>query len=127
MRSFAICAVFLLLATGIAYAGNYSSVKKAGPYEVTVSMDHAPAVVGVNNSVTIAIKEDAAPANDVDPELYYFMPSMPAMNYTVHATRKGESYTALVKPTMPGEWTMHVRVKQPDGGVSTGSFEFTAK
>lgn len=126
MRKFAACAVFLLLVAGVAYAKDYSVSKKVGPYEVTVKMDHAPAVVGINK-VTFEIRKGASPVSDLDPELYYFMASMPAMNYGVRAVREGETYTAVIKPTMPGEWTMQVKIKGPDGGTHVGTFEFKAK
>ncbi len=126
MKKFAVCAVFLLLAAGIAYAKDYSVGKKVGPYDVSIRMDHNPAVIGVNR-VTIEVKKDAAPENDLDPEVYYFMQSMPAMNYTASAMRNGDAYTAVIKPTMPGEWTMQVKIKGPDGRVQVGTFEFKAE
>jgi hypothetical protein len=79
------------------------------------------------NKATIEIKKDAVSATDVDPEVYYFMQSMPAMNYTVRATRQGDAYTAVIKPTMPGEWTMRVKIKGPDSKVHSGTFEFKAE
>jgi hypothetical protein len=125
-EKFLICAVFLLLAAGIAYAKDNSAGKTVGQYDVSVRMDHTPAVIGVNK-VTIEIKKEAVSANDVDPEVYYFMQSMPAMNYTARATRQGDAYTAIIKPTMPGEWTMQVKIKGSDGSVHAGTFEFKAE
>lgn len=126
MRKFAACAVFLFLFAGVAYAKDYTSWKKVGPYDVSISINHTPAVVGVNE-VTFEIKKDSSPTNNLDPEIYYFMQSMPAMNYTAHLTRKGESYSAFIKPTMPGEWTLKLKIKGPDGKTHTGTFEFEAK
>jgi hypothetical protein len=127
MRKFAIVwAAFLLVAGGVACANGYGAGKKVGPYDVRLKMDHTSAAVGVNK-VIFDIRKDASPVDNLDPEIYYFMPSMPAMNYAAHATRKGEVYSAAIKPTMPGEWTMPVKMKGPDGRVHTGSFEFRAK
>ena len=126
MRKFAVCAVFLVLVAGIAYAKDYGAGKKVGPYDVNVKMDHIPAVVGVNK-VTLKIEKDSSPASNLDPEIHYFMQSMPAMNYTTHTTRKGESYSALIKPTMPGEWTLNLKIKGPDGAVHEGTFQFRAE
>ncbi len=126
MKKFLMCAAFLLLAAGIAYARDYSVGKKVGPYDVSMRMDHTPAVIGPNR-VALEIRKDAGAVNDVDPELYYFMQSMPAMNYTAGATRNGDAYNAVIKPTMPGEWTMQVRIKGPDGSIHTGTFEFRAE
>ncbi|MEJ2695742.1 MAG: FixH family protein [Candidatus Sulfobium sp.] len=127
MRKFAVvCAALLLLAAGVAYANDYSAGKKVGPYDVILKIDHTPAVVGVNK-VTFDIRKDTSPVNNLDPELYYFMPAMPAMNYTAHAIRKGDVYSASIKPTMPGQWTLRVKIKGPDGKVHTGTFEFRAK
>jgi YtkA-like len=125
-RKFAVCAVFLLLAAGMAYAKDYSVGKKVGPYDVSIRMDNNPAVIGANR-VTLKIRNDAAQENDLDPEVYYFMQSMPAMSYTAHARRNGDAYTAVIKPTMPGEWTMQVKIKGPDGGTYSGTFEFKAE
>jgi hypothetical protein len=126
MRKFAVCAVFLLLVGGLAYAKDNNAGKTVGPYDVSIRMDHTPAVIGVNK-VTLEIKKEAVSANDVDPEVCYFMKSMPAMNYTAHATRQGEAYTAVIKPMMPGEWTMQVKIKGPNGETHAGTFEFRAE
>ena len=92
MKKVAVCTVFLFLVAAVAYAKDYSRADKVGPYDVSITMDHTPAVVGVNE-VTLEIEKDTSPADNVDPEIYYFMQSMPAMNYTTQARRKGASYS----------------------------------
>lgn len=128
MRKFAVSVLFLCLVAGIAYAKDYNGSKKVGPYEVRVSLDHTPAVIGVNN-VTIEVREGTGPANGVDPALYYYMPSMPAMHYSARAAGRSGVYTAVIKPTMPGKWIMKVKVKVkgPDERTYALPFEFEVK
>jgi hypothetical protein len=116
----------VLLVAGVAYAKSYESSKKAGIYQVTLKMQSDPVPVSENNA-TIEVKKASDDVAGAYVELYYFMESMPAMNYTAKAEPKGVAYGAAIKPTMPGEWKVEVRVKGSDGKVHKAVFEFTAK
>jgi hypothetical protein len=55
------------------------------------------------------------------------MPSMPTMNYEVKATPKEEQYTALIKPTMSGEWIADINVIIGEKEGDKVSISFDAK
>jgi hypothetical protein len=126
MKRIFVFAVVMLLVAGVAYAKSYESGKKAGIYHVTLKMENDPVPVA-ENKATIEVKDASGPVAGADVELYYFMPSMPAMNYTAKAEPKDNAYEAVIKPTMPGEWKVDVKVKGGDGKVHKAAFEFEAK
>jgi len=126
MKSILTFAVVMILLAGVAYAKNYEVSKKAGQYHVTLKMESDPVPVAENNA-TIEVKDASGPVAGADVELYYFMSSMPSMNYTAKAEPKGNAYEAVVKPTMPGEWKVDVKVKGSDHKVHKAVFEFNAK
>jgi hypothetical protein len=55
------------------------------------------------------------------------MSSMPAMNYEVKAVPKGKLYEAVVKPTMPGEWSADINVIIGEKEGDKVSISFDAK
>jgi major membrane immunogen (membrane-anchored lipoprotein) len=126
MKKIVTIAVILLLAGSFAYAKSYESGKKAGTYRVTLKMKSDPVPVA-ENTATIEVKDPSGNVTGADVELYYFMTSMPSMNYTVKAEPKGGAYEATIKPTMPGEWKVDVKVKGSDGKVHKAVFIFKAK
>ncbi|MGE5301432.1 MAG: FixH family protein [Acidobacteriota bacterium] len=126
MKRILIFAVMMILVAGVAYAKNYEVSKKAGIYHVTLKME-SDAVPVAENKATIEVKDASGPVAGAYVELYYFMPSMPSMSYTAKAEPKGNEYEAVVKPTMPGDWKVEVKVKGSDGKVHKAVFEFKAK
>lgn len=127
MKRFAVVIFVVLLAAGIAYGGGYELAKKAGPYNVVVKLDKKPAVVGDNN-VGIEIADASAhQIKDAKVELYYFMPSMPAMNYTADAKVEDGAYTSTIKPTMGGEWSLDVKFTRPGEKTHKVSVTFKAE
>jgi hypothetical protein len=126
MKRLLVFAVMMMLVAGVAYAKNYEVSKKAGIYHVTLKMESDPAPVA-DNKATVEVKDASGPVAGAEVELYYFMPSMPSMSYTAKAEPKGNAYEGVVKPTMPGEWKVDVRVKGGDGEVHKAVFEFNAK
>jgi len=117
-------AVILLFMAGVVHAKAYETSITAGGYNVSVSIDHNPPVIG-ENTVTVEIRDASGkPVRDAKVELYTVMPSMPAMNATTVATPKGSKYTAVIKPSMGGEWAVTVSFKGSDGKVRKGTFKF---
>ena len=126
MKRIFVFAVVMTLVAGVAFAKSYKSGKQAGIYHVMLKMESDPVPVA-ENKATIEIQDASGPVAGADVELYYFMPSMPAMNYTAKAEPEDNAYGAVIKPTMPGEWKVDVKVKGSDGKVQKAVFEFNAK
>jgi hypothetical protein len=117
-------AVVLLFMAGAVHAKAYETSMTAGGYEVAVSIDHNPPVIG-DNTVTIEIRNASGKSvRDARVALYTVMPSMPAMNATTAATPQGNTYTAVIKPSMGGEWAVTVSFTGSDGKVRKGTFKF---
>jgi len=126
MRKMGIFLVVVLLVAGVAYAKSYESSKKAGMYHVTLKIENDPLAVA-ENKATIEITDASGPVAGAEVGLYYFMPSMPSMRYEAKAEPKDNAYEAVIKPTMPGEWKVDVKVKGNDGKTHKAVFEFKAK
>jgi nitrogen fixation protein FixH len=120
-------AIFLL--AGIAFAGDYQVTKKAGDFDVVVTFDRNPPVVGGNN-VTVAIRDSVGkPVTDAKVRVDYSMPAMPgmpAMNYKSEAALNGEVYTAPMDLSMSGAWNVAVKILR-EGKVSTVKFNVDAQ
>lgn len=119
-------AIFLL--AGVAIAGDYQVTKKAGDFDVVVTIDKNPPVVGDNN-ITVAIKDIAGkPVTDVKVRVDYSMPAMPgmpAMNYKSAAALNGDVYKASMVLSMSGAWNVEVKILR-EGKVSTVKFNVDA-
>ncbi len=115
----------LLLLTGAVYADSLNYEKKAGDVTVKVVIDSNPLTVGDNNIRIELLDPEGNAITNAEVAVYYFMPSMPAMNYEVKAMPKEEQYTAVIKPTMPGEWTadINARIGEKEGDKVSFSFE----
>jgi hypothetical protein len=118
--------VTMLLAAGVVYAQDYAATKTAGQYRIALKMKNDPAVVG-ENPATVEVTD--AKGNHVPAEvgLHYFMPSMPSMEYEAKAEPKDNVHVAVIKPTMPGAWKVHVKVKGRDGKTLKTTFDFNAR
>ena len=119
--------ITLLLVVGVAYAQNFKAVTSAGNVTVTVVIESDTFKVD-NNNVTIELADVEGKAIiDADVAVYYFMPSMPAMNYEVQASSDGTKYVAVIKPVMPGAWDADIKVKRNGGDVQKATISFDAK
>jgi hypothetical protein len=127
MKRITILAIILLLLAGIAYAKDHELTKEAGQYNIAVKIDKNPAVVGDNNVVIGITDASGHHVGDARVELYYFMPSMPSMNYTADARPEGDVYNATVKPTMPGDWDLEVKFTRPGEKGHKVTFSFKAE
>jgi len=115
----------LLLSTGVALAKDYEVKKKAGGFDVVVTIDKNPPVTG-DNGVTIAIKDAGGKTvKDAKVVIDYSMPAMPGMppmNYKADALLKGEAYAATMNLSMAGPWNITVKIS---AGGKNGSMKFT--
>ena len=115
----------LLLSTGVALAKDYEVKKKAGGFDVVVTIDKNPPVTG-DNGVTIAIKDAGGKTvKDAKVVIDYSMPAMPGMppmNYKADAMLKGDAYAATMNLSMAGPWNIAVKIS---AGSKTGSMKFT--
>jgi len=115
----------LLLSTGVALAKDYEVKKKAGDFDVVVTIDKNPPVTG-DNGVTIAIKDAGGKTvKDAKVVIDYTMPAMPGkppMNYKADALLKGEAYAATMNLSMAGPWNITVKIS---AGGKNGSMKFT--
>ncbi len=126
MRKVAVMVLMILFVAVLAYAGSYEVRKKAGEYDVVVTIDKNPPVVGDNN-MTVAVKDASGKdVTDAKVKVDYSMPAMPgmpAMNYKTDATLKGSEYKATMNLSMSGPWNIAVKISR---GGKTASMKFNA-
>ncbi|HET6514815.1 MAG TPA: FixH family protein [Thermodesulfovibrionales bacterium] len=129
MRKFVVVTMVVFLFAGIAYGKDYEVKKKAGGYDVEVTIDKNPPVVGDNN-VKIEIKDASGKyVTDAKVVVDYSMPAMPgmpAMNYKADAEVKGNEYRAKMNLSMSGSWNVAIKVNK-GGKTSTMKFTVDAK
>jgi hypothetical protein len=127
VKKIAFLSAMILLAAGVVYAKSYHAVNKAGTYQVTLKMEKDPVPVAENKAL-IEIKDSSgAFVTDAEVGVHYFMPSMPAMNYGAKTEVTGNGYGVVMKPTMPGDWEVDVKIRDRAGKVHKAVFEFRAK
>jgi len=109
--------VLLMVASiGCAKKG-YEVTKQVGEYNVHITMDKNPPIVG-DNYLTIGVK-DATGTNvtDATVKVDYSMPAMPgmpAMNYSTEAAPHGNEYHATVNLSMAGAWDIALKIARSD-------------
>jgi hypothetical protein len=115
----------VLLSAGVVFAKDYEVKKKAGEFDVVVTIDKNPPVTGDNN-VTISIKDAGGKVvKDAKVVVDYSMPAMPgmpAMNYKADAVQKGDEYKAVMNLSMAGPWNIMVKIS---AGGKSGNMKFT--
>lgn len=125
MKRFIVFTAVLFLAAGAVYAKGYEVQKKAGEYDVTVSIDKNPPVTG-DNTVRIKVKDAAGkPVKDAQVKIEYSMPAMqgmPPMNYKEKAVPEGDGYQTTMNLSMAGPWNISVKITR---GGKTTSLKFT--
>jgi hypothetical protein len=124
MRRLAVAVVALLLMVGVAVAAE-TITKKAGDYTVGFATDKNPPVTGKNN-VDVSVRDAKGTAvTDAKVVVEYSMPAMsgmPAMNYKANAAPKGDTYKAVIDPSMAGPWNVAVKISH---GGKTETVKFT--
>jgi hypothetical protein len=113
MKKLLAVVLMVLFVAGVAFAKDYTVAKKAGEFDVVVTIDKNPPVVG-NNNVTVIVKDAAGMAvTDAKVVVDYSMPAMPgmpAMNYKANAVLKGSEYKAVINPSMSGAWNVATKI-----------------
>ena len=117
----------LLLLAGAVYADSLNYEKKSGDVTVKIVMGSNPLTVSDNNIRIELLDPEGNAVTNAEVAVYYFMSSMPAMNYEVKAVPKGKLYEAVVKPTMPGEWIADINVMIAEEEARKVSINFKAK
>lgn len=120
--------LMVFLTIGLAVAKDYEVKKKAGSFDVEVSIDRNPPVVGDNN-IAIEVKESGKAVTDAKVVVDYSMPAMPgmpAMNYKTDAEFKGNGYKAVMNLSMSGSWNIAVKITKA-GKTSTAKFSIDAR
>ncbi len=129
MRKLSVISLVLLLAAGVAYAKDYEVSKKAGDYDVLVTIDRNPPATGDNN-LTISVKDKAGkPVMDAKVKVDYTMPPMPGMppmNYKTDAALRGDTYKATMNLSMAGPWNITVKIMR-DNKTERVKFTIDAK
>jgi len=125
MRNLLLIGMAVLLSAGVVFAKDYEVKKKAGEFDVVVTIDKNPPVTGDNN-VTISIKDAGGKVvKDAKVVVDYSMPAMPgmpAMNYKADAVQKGDEYKAVMNLSMAGPWNIMVKIS---AGGKSGNMKFT--
>lgn len=117
----------VLILIGNTYAHSFNGVFHAKDLKVRTSTSQSPLVVGENDVAIELLNADGSAIKDAEVSVYFFMPSMPAMNYEVSTTVKGDRYAAVIKPTMPGKWAADIKVKKSGGAESKVQVDFEVK
>jgi hypothetical protein len=129
MKRLAVFSLILLLIAGIAYAKDYEVKKKVGGYDVEITIDKNPPVVGDNN-IEIEIKDASGKyVTDAKVKVEYSMPAMPGMppmNYKTDTELKGNKYKATMNLSMSGPWNIAVKITRA-GKTSTVKFNVDAR
>jgi hypothetical protein len=129
MKRTAVAVLVILLTAGVVYAKGYEVQKKAGEYDVVVTIDRNPPVAG-DNTVSITVKDATGkPVKDAQVKVEYSMPAMmgmPAMNYKTDAVLEGAEYKAVMGLSMSGSWNIAVKIAKA-GKTSILKFTVDAK
>ncbi|MBI5641571.1 MAG: FixH family protein [Nitrospirae bacterium] len=129
MKRLMFITLVLIMTAGVVFAKDYEVKKKAGDYNVEVTIDKNPPVIGDNN-VKIEIRDTAGKyVTDAKVVVDYSMPAMPgmpAMNYKTDAELKGDEYRAKMNLSMSGSWNIAVKITKA-GKTSTMKFTVDAK
>jgi len=125
MRKLMLIGLVVLLSAGVVFAKDYEVKKKAGEFDVVVTIDRNPPVTG-DNGVTVSVKDAGGKlVKDAKVVVDYSMPGMPGMppmNYKADAVQKGDVYQAVMNLSMAGPWNIMVKISS---GGKNGSLKFT--
>jgi hypothetical protein len=125
MKKLILIGMAVLLSAGVVFAKDYEVQKKAGDFDVIVTIDKNPPVTG-DNGVTVSVKDASGKVvKDAKVVVDYSMPAMPgmpAMNYKADAVQKGDEYKAVMNLSMAGPWNVAIKIS---AGGKNGSLKFT--
>lgn len=113
----------LLLLAGIASGKGYEAKRKAGGYEIEVTIDKNPPVAIGENHIEVEIRDAKGnPVTDARVLINYYMPPMPRMapmNYKTDAKLKRQKYRATMRFIMAGPWVIAIKITREGKTVST--------
>ena len=125
MKKLLLVVMAVLLSTGVVFARDYEVKKKAGEFDVVVTIDKNPPVTG-DNGVTVSVKDAGGKVvKDAKVVVDYSMPAMPGMppmNYKADAVQKGDIYAATMNLSMAGPWNVAIKIS---AGGKSGGMKFT--
>lgn len=125
MKRLVLAGMVFFLMGGMAAAKDFEVTKKAGDYNVVVTIDRNPPTTGDNN-LAVSVKDGAgADVADAKVSVEYSMPAMPgmpAMKYNHNAELAGKQYKTKVNFSMSGSWNMVVKIVR---GGKTAQTRFT--
>jgi hypothetical protein len=125
MKKLFLIGMAVLLSASVVFAKDYEVKKKAGEFDVVVTIDKNPPVTG-DNGVTVSVKDASgkivAGAKVVVDYSMPAMPGMPPMNYKADALLKGDEYKAVMNLSMAGPWNIVVKIS---AGGKSGNMRFT--
>jgi hypothetical protein len=128
VRILASLVIVLILSPITAYPRGYETTKKVGTYEIEVSIDKNPLVLG-ENQIEIKIKEAHKTVKEASVWVNYYMPPMPRMppmNYKTEAKLKGEKYKTAMNIIMSGPWIIVIKMSL-DGKTYTTKLNLEAQ
>lgn len=113
MKTLAAFMLTLLLTAGVVYARDYEVKKKAGEYDIIVTIDKNPPVTG-DNGVVVRVRDAAGKdVTDAKVKIEYSMPAMPGMppmSYKADAALSGGEYRTKVNFPMSGAWNIVMKI-----------------
>ncbi len=127
MKKLMIVLTGIMVLIGSTYAYSFNGVFNSGDMQVKTSAVQSPLIVGENTVSIELIDSNSAHIKDAKVSVYFFMPSMPAMNYEVETSLEGKQYAAIIKPTMPGKWAADIKIRKADGKESKVRVDFEAR
>jgi nitrogen fixation protein FixH len=116
-----------MLIAGVAYANHFDVEKRVGDVIAKLTIESHALTVNDNNISIELLDPEGKAITNAEMEVYYYMPSMPAVNYEVKALPEGKHYTAVIKPTMPGTWIADVGARIGEKEQHIISFSFDAE
>lgn len=110
-----------------AYAHSFNTIFNTDSIKISAASESTIFKVGENEVIIELSDLTGNTITNAEVNIYYYMPSMPAMNYEVKSTLKGSKYATIIKPVMPGEWTADIKVKREDSSIKKVSVNFEVK
>jgi len=107
--------IILLIGVALSCAKGYEATKNSNSYQVSITLDKNPPVVG-ENQLTIGVKDSSGKVvSDAGIKIDYSMPAMPgmpAMHYTTEALWQKGAYKATVNFSMSGAWDIAIKISR---------------
>lgn len=130
MKKVVLILSMVALLAGAAFAKTPTFSKKAGSFQIDLTLEKNPPVADDDNPVTLVVKNAAgAVVSTASVVVEYSMPAMPgmpAMNYKEKAVFKNGEYTAIMDLSMAGPWNITVKIND-NGQKGSAKFSIDAR